>query len=178
MAVVSLDKLVPGETGRIRKVSGRGAIRRRLVDMGLTPGVPIEMIKVSPLGDPIEYRIRGYYLTLRKSEAETIEVELVRGAGPSWGRWHGQRMGHPRRWQTDQGALPLVRCRSGQQGVITQTRGGRRFTASLNELGLVPGAKINVVGNDLPGPLIVALEDESRITLGRRVAWHILIKPT
>ena len=70
MPVTTLDKLAPGESGRIIKVSGRGAIRRRLLDMGLTTGAVIDMVKLSPLGDPVEYRLRGYHLSLRKSEAE------------------------------------------------------------------------------------------------------------
>lgn len=72
----TLDQLAPGQLAKVVKVGGDGAIRRRLMDMGLTQGVDIEMIKASPLGDPIEYKIRGYHLSLRKTEAATIEVEL------------------------------------------------------------------------------------------------------
>ena len=72
----TLDKLTPGQSAKIKKVMGQGAIRRRLLDMGLTNGASIEMIKTSPLGDPIEYKIRGYHLSLRKAEAATIQVEM------------------------------------------------------------------------------------------------------
>jgi ferrous iron transport protein A len=60
----------------VTKIGGKGAIRRRLMDMGVTRGVEIKTVKVSPLGDPVEYRLRGYSLSLRKSEAEMIEVSL------------------------------------------------------------------------------------------------------
>lgn len=72
----TLDTLEAGQSAKISKVLGEGALRQRLLDMGLTQGTAIEVIKASPLGDPIEYRVRGYNLSLRKSEAETIEVDL------------------------------------------------------------------------------------------------------
>lgn len=72
----TLDQLRSGQTARVRKVTGQGAVRRRLLDMGLTSGVEITMLRAAPLGDPIEYRLRGYHLSLRKSEAQTIQVEL------------------------------------------------------------------------------------------------------
>jgi ferrous iron transport protein A len=74
--ITTLDQLSEGESGIIRKVGGKGALRRRLMDMGLTSGVPVKMIKTSPLGDPVEYKVRGYHLSLRKSEAVSIEVEI------------------------------------------------------------------------------------------------------
>jgi DtxR family Mn-dependent transcriptional regulator len=72
----TLDTLLPGQSARVTKIGGKGAIRRRLMDMGVTRGVEIKTVKVSPLGDPVEYRLRGYSLSLRKSEAEMIEVSL------------------------------------------------------------------------------------------------------
>lgn len=70
-----LADLNKGDTARIIKVNGEGAIRRRLFDMGVTPGADVEMRKKAPLGDPIEVTIRGYELTLRKAEASCVEVE-------------------------------------------------------------------------------------------------------
>lgn len=72
----TLDKLTPGQSATIKKVGGEGAVRRRLMDMGVTSGTEIAMVKASPLGDPVEYKMRGYSLSLRKSEAEMIEVTL------------------------------------------------------------------------------------------------------
>ena len=65
-----------GESGKVIKVNGEGAIRRRLFDMGVTPGAGIYFRKKAPFGDPIEISLRGYELTLRKSEAACVVVEL------------------------------------------------------------------------------------------------------
>jgi len=70
-----LNEVVVGETVIVRKVEGEGRIRRRLFDMGLTPGAQIFVRKVAPLGDPVEVTIRGYELSLRKDEAKLITVE-------------------------------------------------------------------------------------------------------
>ena len=72
----TLDRMEPGQVARVKKVGGNGAIRRRILDMGLTNGVQIEMVRTSPLGDPIEYKLRGYHLSLRKDEASQIDVEI------------------------------------------------------------------------------------------------------
>lgn len=64
-----------GKTVRVIKVHGEGALRRRIMDMGITRGVEIYVRKVAPLGDPIEVMVRGYELSLRKVDAEMVEVE-------------------------------------------------------------------------------------------------------
>lgn len=64
-----------GETVRVVKLHGEGAVKRRIMDMGITRGVVITLRKVAPLGDPMEMTVRGYELTLRKADAEIIEVE-------------------------------------------------------------------------------------------------------
>ena len=166
MPKFSLDKMVPGESGRIIRIHGRGPIRRRLVDMGLTHGAVIDMVKTSPLGDPVEYRLRGYHLSLRKSEARTIEVELLNGSQPRRGR-HG----HMR------SALSLVRCKSGQEVEVVRTRGGRGFNSRLRGLGLTPGAILHVVQNDFAGPMIISVNNGERLVLGKGMARHILVKP-
>ncbi len=70
----SLDALPPGARGRVVAVGGSGALARRLMEMGVVPGVPVRVIKTAPLGDPIEIRVRNYHLALRRSEAQTISV--------------------------------------------------------------------------------------------------------
>ena len=67
-----LCDLVPGEKGVIEKICAQGAIKRRLMDMGITKGTEILLRKVAPLGDPIEINLRGYVLSFRKAEADTI----------------------------------------------------------------------------------------------------------
>lgn len=64
-----------GDTVKVVKLHGEGAVKRRIMDMGLTKGVDVYIRKVAPLGDPIEVTVRGYELSLRKADAEMIEVE-------------------------------------------------------------------------------------------------------
>ena len=71
----TLKQIKIGGTARVVKIHGEGALKRRIMDMGLTKGVEIKVRKVAPLGDPIEITVRGYELSLRKEDAETIEVE-------------------------------------------------------------------------------------------------------
>ena len=72
-----LSELKPKEKGKIIKVGGKGSVRRRILDMGVVSGTPVEIERVAPLGDPIEIRVKGYNLTLRKEEAANIQVELI-----------------------------------------------------------------------------------------------------
>ena len=64
-----------GETVTVAKLTGEGAVKRRIMDMGITKGVEIYVRKIAPLGDPVEITVRGYELSLRKADAESIEVE-------------------------------------------------------------------------------------------------------
>ena len=80
-----LRELKPGEKGRIVKIFGSGSVHRRILDMGITKGTQIEMERVAPLGDPIEVKIKGYHLSLRKEEAANIYVDLVRDTDSSGG---------------------------------------------------------------------------------------------
>ncbi len=72
---MTLKDIKVGQRARVLKVGGEGAVRRRIMDMGITKGVEIYVRKVAPLGDPIELTVRGYELSIRKSDAETIEIE-------------------------------------------------------------------------------------------------------
>lgn len=71
----TLKEVKVGETVKVTKIGGQGAIKRRIMDMGITKGVEIYVRKVAPLGDPFEITVRGYELSLRKADAEIIEVE-------------------------------------------------------------------------------------------------------
>ena len=71
----TLKDVPDGETVTVKKLHGDGAIKRRIMDMGITKGVEIYVRKVAPLGDPMELNVRGYELSVRKSEAEEIEVQ-------------------------------------------------------------------------------------------------------
>ena len=78
--IMTLNQLHSGQSGTVRRVSGEGAIRRRLMDMGLVRGARVDVVKAAPLGDPVEYRLYGYHLSLRRSEAGLVEVELAQGS--------------------------------------------------------------------------------------------------
>lgn len=75
---MTLREVKPGTTVLVTKVSGEGAIKRRIMDMGITKGIEIYVRKVAPLGDPVEVTVRGYELSVRKADAELIDVEIAR----------------------------------------------------------------------------------------------------
>jgi ferrous iron transport protein A len=76
--MTNLAALPLGTTARVASVGSKGPMKRRLMDMGLIPGEEVRVVKVAPLGDPIEISVKSYALSLRKSEAESIVVEVVR----------------------------------------------------------------------------------------------------
>lgn len=71
----TLRQVKVGDTVRVVKLHGEGAVKRRIMDMGLTKGVEVHIRNVAPLGDPVEVNVRGYELSIRKADAEMIEVE-------------------------------------------------------------------------------------------------------
>ncbi len=73
-AETTLNALAHGTEARVVSIEGEGAVARRLMEMGVVPGAPVCVIKAAPLGDPIEVRVRGYHLALRRAEAQTIQV--------------------------------------------------------------------------------------------------------
>lgn len=75
--IKTLRQMKIGESGKIIEVNGQGDVKRRMIDLGITPGVYILLKKYAPLGDPMEVRVRGYNVALRKSEAENIVVEVL-----------------------------------------------------------------------------------------------------
>ena len=75
--IKNLGELKPKDKGIIRKIEKSGSLKRKLLDMGVIPGSSIEIVKLAPLGDPVDVKIRGYHLSLRKEEASQILVEVV-----------------------------------------------------------------------------------------------------
>ena len=71
----TLKDTKPGATVRVTKIGGGGPVKRRIMEMGVTKGIDVQVRKVAPLGDPVEITVRGYELSLRKDDAELIEVE-------------------------------------------------------------------------------------------------------
>ena len=74
---MNLDELKSGESGTIKTIGGEGRLRRRLLDMGLTPKTKVMVRKVAPMGDPIELCLRGYELTIRGEDARRIEIDKI-----------------------------------------------------------------------------------------------------
>lgn len=70
-----LSELAPGDRGKVTKVAGEAEAARRLMEMGLMRGITVEVVRRAPMGDPLEVKVRGFMLTLRRAEAEHIEVE-------------------------------------------------------------------------------------------------------
>ncbi len=73
--MMTLGELRPGEKAKVVSIGTTGAMRQRILDMGVTPNVQVQLIKIAPLGDPVEITVRGYQLSLRKSEAALIQVQ-------------------------------------------------------------------------------------------------------
>ena len=74
---MTLRDVSVGQTVKVTRLNGDGPVKRRIMDMGITKGVEVYVRKVAPLGDPVEVTVRGYELSLRKADAEMIEVELI-----------------------------------------------------------------------------------------------------
>lgn len=72
-----LSELRAQDRCKVKQIIGQGQLRKRLLDMGLVPGSELEVLRVAPLGDPVEVRIKGYNLSLRKEEAKSVEVEAI-----------------------------------------------------------------------------------------------------
>jgi len=77
MATATLRDLKPGQKGKVLKIKAHGAVSKRIVEMGVTPGAVIEVEHIAPFGDPIDIKVKGYHLSLRKDEIEGIEIELL-----------------------------------------------------------------------------------------------------
>ena len=78
-AIATLDQLARGQTGRVIRVGGRPVVRRRLLELGVVRGEAITLQRAAPLGDPLEFVVKGYHLSLRRREAAAITVEVAAG---------------------------------------------------------------------------------------------------
>ena len=125
MVIKRLSELDPSEHGRIIRVGGRGEIRRRLLDMGVVTGTDVEILRVAPLGDPVELKIKGYDLALRKEEADKIQVEVTEGI--------------------------LARAATGDIVIISAVKAGWGLQRRLADLGLTPGTEVRIISSGQPG---------------------------
>ena len=92
---MTLKDLRPGQSGRITAVGGDGALRQHFLDMGVIPGTDVTVVKLAPMGDPLEVRIRGYELTLRLADAEKIAVTAVPGGNTAAPVRRARESAHP-----------------------------------------------------------------------------------
>lgn len=150
MVIRALSDLRPGERGTITRIGNKGVFRRRIMDMGVVPGAEIEMVRVAPLGDPVEFRIKGYNLSLRKGDAKEIEVEST--------------------------MLPLSMVSPGEKVRLVAIHGGQRLHQRLADLGLNLGMTLEVVQAGMIGPLFLAVNG-SPLALGRGMAHKIMVEP-
>ena len=148
MVIRPLNELRPEEKGRIIKVGGRGRMRQRLLDMGMVSGALVELKRVAPLGDPVQIRVMGYDLALRKEEAKNIQVELT--------------------------VMPLSTASPGDMVEVVAVRAGWGLQRRLVGMGLTPGVKVRVVSSGKPGPVVLDVCG-SRLALGHGVARKILV---
>jgi Fe2+ transport system protein FeoA len=122
------------------------------MDLGFVRDEPIEVERVAPLGDPVEYIIKDVHMSLRRRDADHILVVGVAGAAPEF---------------------PLNAAQPGEQVQVTGVHGGRRLTGRLASMGVVPGTELTVIRAN-GGPVVVA-SGESRLALGRGEAAQVRV---
>ncbi len=150
MATRPLSEMGPDERGVIVRVGGAGEIRRRLLDMGVVAGAEVEVERVAPLGDPIQIKVKGYDLALRKNEAEKIVVRET--------------------------TSPLVYAAVGEPLTVVSVRAGWGLQRRLRGMGINPGSAIKVISAGKPGQFMVEAGGKV-LALGYGMAAKILVKP-
>ncbi len=144
-----LNQLEYGQKARILNINLTGDIRQRLSDMGLIKGGEIQLERVAPLGDPIEIKLKGYALSLRKEIASQIEVIPE--------------------------DMKLIEVASGANVSVNRINGGHEATRRLADVGCLIGARITVIENVAHGPLLVNIGGK-QLSLGRGMAEKIMVK--
>jgi ferrous iron transport protein A len=146
--MTKLSELENGQKARVVKITLVGDIRRRLSDMGLVNGSEVVLERVAPLGDPIEIKVKGYDLSLRKEIASEIEVEPLN--------------------------TPLVKIPAGKTVTVSGFTGDSDAKRRLSDMGLTPGTVVAIVENHYPGALLLNLRG-SRLVLGQDMAERVLV---
>ncbi len=143
---MKLSDLKVGETGLVTDVLGSGAIHRRLLSMGILPGTIIRVARISPLGDPVEYEIRGFFVSLRRNEANYVEVDKV---------------------------VPLYLIPPNNRIRIVLLDGGVGFIRNLKRMGISIGKEIEVIRGCCP---ITVKTEHGVFTIGRGIAYRIYVR--
>ncbi len=143
---MKLIELKPGEYGIVKGVSGRGALHRRVLSMGMLPGAIVRVVQISPLGDPVEYEIRGFFISLRKNEAKYIEVDRV---------------------------VPLSMIPENSEVKIIFIDGGMGFLRNMNSMGIGVGKNIRVATACCP---MQVSTDAGKFVIGLGMAYRIFVR--
>ena len=151
MKTVSLRDMEPREKGIITRVGGNRGIRRRLIDMGVVAGAEVEVQRVAPLGDPVEIKIKGYDLALRREEAANIQVDLSQSY--------------------------LSRVSTGETVSLVSLGAGWGLQRRLADMGLTPGVEIKIIRGGRPGQVVIEVRG-SRMALGHGVTQKIIVAYT
>ncbi len=141
-----LSELKPGEYGIVKKIGGSGAIHRRLLSMGLLPGAIVRVVRISPLGDPIEYEIRGFFISLRKQEATNVEVDKI---------------------------VPLSLVPGNSEVRVIFIDGGVGFVQNMGAMGIAVGKILKVIKPCCP---MQVQTDRGIFTVGRGMAYRVFVR--
>ena len=143
---------MPGDVGRILRVSGASPLKRRLMYMGFLPNTIIEVVRFAPLGDPIEVRLRGTIITMRKNEAASVEVEVERRRG-----------------------IPLAHAKPGMTVRVVRLNGGSSFLSKMRSMGIYGGVEMKILKVHRLGPVLVRINGDE-IPVGRNMAYRITVE--
>lgn len=152
--IKTLDSLLPGERGAVVKVGGDHSLRQRIHSMGITRGREIEVERMAPFGDPMEIKILGYHLSLRREEAKVISVEVN---------------------MVKRGAIPLMKAKSGDMLEIVFMDGGEEFQAREAEMGLAKGTKFKLLHAGEDGPVTILVGGDEHL-LGWGMVKKIFVR--
>ncbi len=143
---MKLSELNPGETALVIHVGGNGAVHRRLLSMGILPGTVIRSVRVSPLGDPVIYEIRGSFISLRRNEAEEVEIEKI---------------------------VPLHLVPPGTVVKVVLIDGGMGFIQNLSKMGISPGKVVEVLRPCCP---MLVRTPTGSFPIGKGMAYRIYVR--
>ncbi len=141
-----LSELKPGEYGIVKEIHGSGVLHRRLLSMGLLPGSVIRMVRAAPFGDPVEYEIRGFFISLRKNEASYVEIDKI---------------------------VPLYLIPDNTEVRVVFIDGGVGFIKNMSAMGISPGKSIKVIKRCCP---MQVLTDAGMQNIGRGMAFRVFVR--
>jgi len=151
MVIKELSKLEPKQKGTIVRIGGAGKIRQRMMDMGLVNGAEIEVLRVAPLGDPMELSLRGYNLSLRKSEAAAVQVATIP-------------------------VFPLSQAPTNSLLRIVDVHSGIGLKQRLGNMGLKIGMSLRIIDNPSSSNIAIS-SDQGQVNVGYGMAEKILVQP-